>query len=202
MQTRIFLVRHGQTEWNVQRRLQGHQNSPLTAAVKNQAQNIRHALQKISFHRAYVSPLRRARQTLDIIVAGKNIKVMQAEGLKEIRLGVWEGKTREQTKESHPEQYVNFWHQQEKFTLQGAETFQQLQLRVVHELDTIFCNNKGENILVVSHWIAIKVALAHYLAVPLNQLSSIADPGNGSFMVLKQDEDGGVTLKAEPCHNV
>ena len=198
MQTRIFLVRHGQTEWNVHHRLQGHKNSPLTTEGKNQAHQTQHALQEMTFHRAYVSPLQRARQTLDIIVSGKKIEIIPTEGLKEIRLGVWEGKTREETKKSHPEQYVNFWHQQEKFVLQGAETFQQLQARVVHELDVIFYNNRGKNILVVSHWIAIKVALTHYLSLPLRKLSSIADPGNGSFLVLEQDKDNKVTLKADP----
>jgi probable phosphoglycerate mutase len=194
MQTRIFLVRHGQTEWNAQNRLQGHKNSPLTHEGKQQALMIRQALRKTLLYRAYVSPLQRALQTLNIIVNGRNVEVIQAEGLKEICLGVWEGQTKEQTKKTHPEQYADFWYRQERFALQGAETFQQLQVRVVRELDAVFSRNRGRNVLVVSHWIAIKVALAHYLSVSLNRLSSLTDPGNGSYMEISQTKDGSVTF--------
>ncbi|WP_410506509.1 histidine phosphatase family protein [Marinomonas sp. GJ51-6] len=58
--TNLFLVRHGQTEWNKEHRLQGHKNSPLTQKGKEQALNTKHALQDYEIHKAYVSPLQRA----------------------------------------------------------------------------------------------------------------------------------------------
>lgn len=182
--TNIFLVRHGQTQWNHEKRLQGHKNSPLTEAGRQQAIQARKSLQGCQIDKAYVSPLLRAQDTLQLILEERNIEIIISENLKEISLGPWEGKTKSETKLSHPEQYHHFWENQEQFNLSGAETYQQLQNRVVKEIETIFIKEKGKNIIVVSHWIAIKVALAHYKSIPLNSLSSLPNPKNGAFTIL------------------
>jgi len=197
--TRIFLVRHGQTQWNLQKRLQGHKNSPLTATGRKQALHVRKVLAGVTLHVAYVSPLPRALETLSIIIEGQETEVHEAPSLKEIHLGPWEGKTREEIRVSHPQQYNDFWNNPERFTLQGAETFHHLQTRVVRQLETIFSREQGRNILVVSHWIALKVALAHYSSIALAGLPGLADPGNGSFFVLSQTGGGEVIL--ERCGN-
>lgn len=69
--TNIFLVRHGQTEWNQQNRLQGHKNSPLTENGRQQAIKTREALHNQIIDKAYVSPLQRATDTLDILLEGR-----------------------------------------------------------------------------------------------------------------------------------
>lgn len=182
--TRIFLVRHGQTEWNQQDRLQGQKNSPLTEIGRQQALMAKESLEQYEIHKACVSPLQRAQDTLDIILQGREVEVVRSGKLKEINLGPWEGKTREETERSHPIEFNRFWKHPDKFALQGAETFDQLQSRVVAALNAIFMKEKGQNVLVVSHWMAIKVALAHYTSIPLQQLSSISDPENGTFLTL------------------
>lgn len=182
--TSIFLVRHGQTEWNKYNRLQGQRDSPLTQVGKQQAYKVKKSLEQHTIHKAYASPLQRAKDTLDIILEGREVEVVSSCNLKEINLGPWEGKTREQTKLSHPIEYMMFWENQDRFKLPGAETYRQLQNRVVEELNTIFAKEKNKNILVVSHWIAIKVALAYFTSTPLRQLSSISDPGNGTLLTL------------------
>jgi len=184
IKTNIFLVRHGETEWNRQQRLQGQKNSPLTKKGIQQAFKVKEALERHEIHKAYVSPLQRALYTIDIILDGREIEVVRSSNLKEINLGPWEGKTREETEQSHPAEYIMFWEKQDRFALLGAETYRQLQIRVVDELNTIFSKEKNNNILVVSHWIAIKVALAYYTSTPLHQLSNIPDPENGAFLTL------------------
>lgn len=121
---------------------------------------------------------------MSIILGGRTVEVVRSDNLKEISLGPWEGKTRMETEQSHPDEYDRFWNNPDQFVLPGAETFRHLQSRVVGELDTIFRREKGRNMLVVSHWIAIKIAIAHYASTPLYQLSSIPDPINGSFLTL------------------
>lgn len=186
MMTQIFLVRHGQTEWNQQNRLQGHKNSPLTENGRKQACMTREALLNQSIDKAYVSPLQRARDTLDIILEGREVKTTITNNLKEINLGPWEGKTRAETKTSHPLEYDDFWNRQDQFILEGAETYQQLQLRMAKELDEILANKQEKNILVVSHWIAIKTAIAHYTSTPISKLTNMPDLQNGNFLTLKQ----------------
>lgn len=182
--TTLFIVRHGQTEWNKQNRLQGHKNSPLTEIGKQQALEVKKSLDRYEIHKAYVSPLQRAQETLEIILDDREVEIVISNNLKEINLGPWEEKTKEETKKSHPAEYAMFWENQNRFFLPKAETYQQLQNRAVEEIETIFSKNKGKNILVVSHWIAIKVVIAHYTSTPLNKLSCISDPKNGAFFTL------------------
>lgn len=186
LETNIFLVRHGETEWNKQNRLQGNQDSPLTASGKKQAIEVKKSLGQYVIDRAYASPLKRARDTIEIILEDRELEVVILDNLREINLGPWEGKTREETALSHPDQHLAFWENPDSFSLQGAETYRELQQRVVKELESIFIEEKNKNILVVSHWIAIKVALAHYSSISLSQLSDIADPVNGGFMRLSR----------------
>ena len=82
-----------------------------------------------------------------------------------------------------------FWGEPDAFVLSGAETFQALQRRVVEGLEHIFSKGENNNILVVSHWIAIKVAIAYYTSTPLSLLSSIANLGNGTFLRLTRRGD-------------
>ena len=185
-ETNIFLVRHGQTTWNSEGRLQGHKNSALTETGRDQAVQAKISLEQYDIHKAFVSPLQRARDTSKIILEDRDIDVVIVESLKEINLGPWEGKTKIETQQSHPEQYKHYWTNPELFKLPGAESFEQLKSRVVAVLDDIFLKEKGKNILVVSHWMAIKTALAHYTATPLNDLTNIPDPKNGGYIVLEK----------------
>jgi probable phosphoglycerate mutase len=185
--TTLFIVRHGLTEWNVQHRLQGHKNSPLTSTGRCQALEVKQRLADLEIHKVYVSPLERALETMQLIIADRDVEIVKMTGLKEISLGPWEGKTKKETQQSHPLEYGQFWKKQNDFYLQGAETYQQLQERVVKTIQYIFSMEKNSNVLVVSHWIAIKVAIAYFTSTPLAQLSDIIDPGNGEVLTLNKE---------------
>ena len=127
---------------------------------------------------------------MEIILKDRKVAVAIKDNLREINLGPWEGKTRQETALSDPDEYLAFWKKPDLFHLLGADTYQELQYRIVEELESIFANGKNTNNLVVSHWIAIKVALAHYSSTPLSHLSEISDPVNGGFMCIsKRDDD-------------
>jgi broad specificity phosphatase PhoE len=192
--TRIFLVRHGQTEWNLQNRIQGHKNSSLTKIGEIQAYQAKETLSQYEIHAAYVSPLKRAEDTMKIILEGRDIKPIQSSNLKEIDLGPWEGKTKEETKKSDPKEYENFWNNPSEFSLPGAETYHHLQKRFVNEINAIFLSENNKTILIVSHWIAIKVAFAYFVSIPINKLSSVPDLGNGEFITLLNQ---GSTISVE-----
>ena len=198
LETNIFLVRHGETEWNKLNRLQGNQDSPLTKNGIKQAHEVKKSLEQYVIDKAYVSPLKRARDTIDIILKGRNLEAVIANDLKEINLGPWEGKTRRETALSHPDEYIAFWKKPDSFNLPDAETFQELQHRMVKELESIFIKGKNKNILVVSHWIAIKVAIAHYTSISLSQLSDIVNPENGGFLFLSKRSDGVFVYQQKP----
>ncbi len=108
-ETNIFLVRHGETKWNVQHRLQGNQDSPLTTKGIEQAYEVKRSLEQYAIDQAYVSPLKRARDTAEILLKDRKLNPIVINNLREINLGPWEGKTRKETKLSHPYEYNAFW---------------------------------------------------------------------------------------------
>ena len=187
--TRIVLARHGETLWNRQARLQGQKDSPLTSVGKQQARRIRDKLENVEIDAAYVSPLQRAVDTIQIILDGRPVEPVPVEGLMEIALGPWEGVRKEKTRESHAREYASFWYQPELFSLPGAETYADLQKRLVDQLKAIFDRHRGQTVLVVSHWIAIKSALAFFTSTPISRLAEMPDLDNGAFVSLVRQAD-------------
>jgi len=190
LETNIFLVRHGETEWNQLHRLQGNKNSPLTANGIKQAHEVKKLIQQFNIDKAYVSPLKRAKDTIEILLEDSDLEAVTATDLREINLGPWEGKTQDETALLFPEEHLAFWQKPDEFNLVGAETYKELQNRMVTTIESIFISEKNKNILVVSHWIAIKVVLAHYTSTPLSQLSEIANPENGALLCLSKRSKG------------
>ncbi|MEJ2315502.1 MAG: histidine phosphatase family protein [Gammaproteobacteria bacterium] len=183
----IFLARHGETVWNHEHRLQGRRNSPLTQRGREQAFQLAERLEKKRIGAIYTSPLGRAVETAEIVGQHLGLEPLLSANLGEIDLGPWEGMTRSETRRSDPDQNRNFWHRPEAFSLPGAETFQQLQNRVVMELERLFSMRDNASVLVISHWIAMKTALAHFRGIPLSRLGEMPDPGNARFLTLSKD---------------
>ena len=126
IKTTIFLARHGQTRWNLSNRFQGNKDSPLTEIGIRQANHLKVSLNGKNIHAAYSSPLKRALNTAKIVTSGTPIKIIERDGLREINLGPWEGKTRKEAQLSHPVEFNNFWNQPEQYLLLGAETYEEL----------------------------------------------------------------------------
>jgi probable phosphoglycerate mutase len=187
--TKIYFVRHGETVWNTQKRWQGSQNSELTDLGKQQAAQARDLLKEMHFDLAYVSPLQRAVQTINIILEGRGMDIATLPAVQEINMGQWEGRTQAEIAISEPEQANNFWHNPDLFNVDGAETFTQLQQRVVQGLNELFDKHQGCNILVVSHWVAIKVALAYYSNIELKNLSDLPNPKNAELICFTKSGD-------------
>ena len=93
--TRVFLVRHGETEWNAQRRIQGHTDTALSARGVAQAECVAGRLADEPVAAVYSSDLRRAFQTAEAIASRHGLRVVPEVGLREVSFGEWEGKTEE-----------------------------------------------------------------------------------------------------------
>jgi probable phosphoglycerate mutase len=88
----LYIMRHGKTDWNAQRRLQGRTDIPLNAEGRQMAEAARKAYQQIPFDICYCSPLRRARETAEIVLRGRQIPIISDERLVEMCFGEYEGK--------------------------------------------------------------------------------------------------------------
>ena len=87
----IYLIRHGETDWNRMKKLQGTTDIPLNAYGIELAEKTAEGLKDVPFDRIYTSPLIRARKTAEIIRRDRPIEIIETDGLKEISFGDYEG---------------------------------------------------------------------------------------------------------------
>ena len=151
---KLVVVRHGQTDWNVEERYQGRLDVPLNRVGVSQADALKRDLAGLRFDMAYSSPLRRAVETARIIVG--DVPLIADERLTEIHHGEWQGKTRVDIQERWPDQWQKWITERESFTPPGGESVALVRSRIEDFLATI----RGTTILCVSHGIVIQTFLS------------------------------------------
>ncbi|KKI91687.1 hypothetical protein WQ54_13275 [Bacillus sp. SA1-12] len=168
----IYLVRHGETQWNTEKRLQGWKDSPLTDKGIKNAQLLGKRLSKIEFNAFYSSPIKRALQTAEYIRLGRDIPILTDENLKEINFGEWEGKTRKELKEKYEKEFSNLWNSPHKFDHKSikGEGLTDFRERIEKALKRIITENPNGNILVLTHAIAIQAILSNILKYPTEKI--------------------------------
>lgn len=171
MTTTIYITRHGETLWNTEGRMQGWNNSPLTELGILQAQWLKDRMKDYKIDVIYTSPSGRAFDTANIIKDNRNINILEHEGLKEIKLGEFEGLNQQEIKNLYEEQYFNYWNKPELYKPIGdGETFDSMIERVNIGLDDIINKHIGENILIVTHTLPIKAMLLKLSNKPVCEL--------------------------------
>lgn len=160
--TTLYLVRHGQTEWNVQHRFQGHQDSPLTEQGVRQAEWLAESMKHVHLDAIFASTSRRASHTAEIIRAEREIPIFETDDFRELNLGIWEGQTQDQAKCDSPEQFDNFWNDPEAFMVDGSEMFEQVRERAVRKLIELVQQYEGKSLMIVTHTVVVKLLMAHF----------------------------------------
>lgn len=169
----VHLIRHGETNWNRERRAQGQQESVLTDAGKAQAQALAATLRDLDIHEVYCSSSVRTRETAAIAFAERKLPTVYCDQLREIHMGPWEGRLYDELRQTDPEQFDAFWNKPDKFMLDGAETLEQVQRRAIARLNSILEESKAQHIAIVSHGLLIKTILSF---VEKRALSRVWEP--------------------------
>lgn len=167
---RIHLIRHGQTAWNLEKRVQGHSESLLTTKGEEQALALAPVLQDYDIRRVYCSSSQRTRQTAALIFTARPVKTSYHDELREIFLGPWEGHLQSDIRAREPESFAHFWQQPDAFHVPGAERFEQTQIRGLAMLKQILSEQAGEDVAIVSHGVLIKTLLCALEPRPLARL--------------------------------
>jgi len=155
----IVMVRHGETDWNHENRFQGHADPPLNEAGRMQARELAAALAlEPKLTALYSSPLRRAKETADIIARELGLDVHATDALKEVDVGSWSGLTRTEVEARYPEGYRRWLEYDHGWD--DGETYADLQQRVLEGLRGIAVAHPGERVLTVTHGGPIRSALA------------------------------------------
>jgi broad specificity phosphatase PhoE/8-oxo-dGTP pyrophosphatase MutT (NUDIX family) len=203
MKTTLYLIRHGETVWNVEGRFQGHKDSPLTSLGERQARWLRMALKDIEFDAIYSSTSPRAYRTADIIRGKREVAIETSDRLMEIHLGCWEGKPRTEIENIFPEDHHLFWSAPHAYVpSNGGESFPQLQNRVIQEMKDIIWKHRDGNVLIVTHAIALKAIMAWFKGDPLENLWSppIIQPTALNKVVIEGDDACSIELYGDISH--
>lgn len=150
--TRIIAVRHGETSWNADARIQGQRDIGLNDTGRWQAQCVGKALAEETITAVYSSDLERAHATAQSISEVKGIPVIPHEGLRERSFGMFEGKTFDEIHETWPEHAHN-WRKRipEWQPPEGGESLIQLRERVTRTVQELAARHPGEQIVLVAH---------------------------------------------------
>jgi 2,3-bisphosphoglycerate-dependent phosphoglycerate mutase len=149
--TRIIAVRHGETAWNRDTRIQGHTDIALNAHGQWQAMQLGLALSDDTFAACYASDLVRASATAQAVAQHHQLPVTQVRALRERCFGAFEGQTWQALETRFPEETLAWRKRVPEFSPPGGESLLQLQDRVVTTVTTLAASHPGEQILMVVH---------------------------------------------------
>ena len=147
--TTIFLARHGESDWNVEKRFQGHSDRPLTERGRVQAHALADLVGSEKIDAVYTSPLSRARETAEIVAARAGLKAVALPELREVDTGSWSGLSRADVEARFPEGFARWrsggsgW--------EDGESYEEMAERVIGALRKIAEDHPDGRVLVISH---------------------------------------------------
>ena len=169
--TTLFLIRHGETEWNLKGIHQGHLDSPLTHKGENQARllGMRLAREGMQFDTIYTSDLGRAMQSATNICkeTGQEPLITREPRLRERALGLLEGLTYAEIEEKFPDDYASHISGDADYRPEGGESWRDIQERTVCALNDLASSNIGAKILCVTHGGMITMAVKSCLGIDI-----------------------------------
>lgn len=171
--TRLIVVRHGQTVWNLERKYQGHSDIALTDKGLRQAAAVGARLADEKIDAVYASDLSRAFKTAECIAAKHSLTVRVVPALREIKFGDWEGLTYEQISAQWPGLLGKLWTTPDELQIPGGESFQQLKERAYAAIEKIVAAHPDQTVVVVAHGGTIGTILCAMLDIHLNHVWNI-----------------------------
>jgi broad specificity phosphatase PhoE len=156
----LWLVRHGQTDWNLQGRYQGHADPPLNEVGLEEAARAAQELTKLKLDALFCSDLLRAVQTAEQIAAATGLPCFVDPRLREVNLGGWEGMLSTDIKQNFPAEIEARRRDPVGYRPPGGETLGEVAGRIFQAVDEIAMLYPGGQVAVVSHGLALAVLIA------------------------------------------
>lgn len=166
---KIYITRHSLTTWNEEKRLQGWKNSDLTKQGLEDAKRLGNYLKNQSFDGIYSSPLKRAKETAQLIFPNKTI--IEDDRLKEMNFGDYEGKFIDELKKE--KDYYTLWNEpQGDFSIKNGETYQEVVDRVLDFIEEKYKENK-KCIFITIHGMLFTVLNGLFLNLPIEHFNEV-----------------------------
>ncbi|MCC8136631.1 MAG: histidine phosphatase family protein [Clostridiales bacterium] len=197
---RVYIIRHGQTEWNSSYRLQGRTDVPLNESGRDLARKTGDGLVRegVCFDRIYTSPLSRARETAELVAESNAAPIIPEPRIQEISFGVMEGeRVRDENGVLNVDNYIRFFNDPERYVPPaGGESFQELIARTGDFLEDLRAEAL-DSVLISTHGAASRALLANIThcalqdywsgGVPKNCAVTIVDLADGEWKIAELD---------------
>jgi probable phosphoglycerate mutase len=187
--TQLILIRHGETVWNTERRLQGQFDSPLTERGLWQARQVGERMRAETFSALYSSDLPRALRTAEHIAAITGHSILTDERLRERHFGIFEGLTRAEMERCDPVAQSRFLERAPEYAVPGGESPAGFMARVRAALEDIAGRHAEQTIVIVTHGLVLDCAYRAATGLPLQELRG-APLVNASLNHFFFDRDG------------
>jgi len=188
---KLYIVRHGETEWNLIKKFQGQLDSPLTENGIKIMKDTGNKLKNIIFSRVYTSELARAVKSAEIIL-NKNInykndriEIKKMSELNEVYFGLWQGLSHEEIFEKYSEEAENYFHNVKRYNAENikAEKLKDALDRFLRGIEKILKNHKSGNILIVTHGTVLEMFINYVENKDLLEINERKLVNNGDYKI-------------------
>ncbi len=195
--TKIYLIRHGEAEGNLYRRAQGAWNSHLTPNGWLQVDALERRFEGERIDAVYASDLSRAQETATAISRSRGLEVRVEPRIREINMGVWEGKPWGELEHGWPEEMRLFYTDPAAWHVQGSERFEDVQARMLSALREMGLRHPGQTVAAVSHGMAIKCFIYAALGIdPRDPEAAKLHADNTAVTTMTVDDGGVITVES------
>lgn len=203
---KLYIVRHGQTEWNVLEKFQGQLNSPLTPEGIEKVKETANELKNIKFKAGYTSQMGRTIATAEMILennkyeqektSDQKLKLQKLPELNEIHFGEWQGLTFKETFVKYPKEAHNYFYDVKNYNaknIKGEELKDGLE-RFLKGLEKIREEQKSGNILIVTHGTVLELFFNHIQNREADDLDERKLIGNGQYKIFTFENEKYIAL--------
>ena len=196
--TVLILIRHGETLWNTQQRMQGSLDSDLTLKGEFQIKALGEWMKEVPFDYLYCSDSGRARKTAESISKYTGHTLNFDKRLREKNLGIFEGLTSEEAREQYPETFKLFKTAGANYVIDQGESTQQLLDRALEVIEEIRIRHPQKVLVAVTHGGVVRVLMKHVLGIPLDAPTQFLIGNTGIFRLVWREKWLVAEMGAEP----
>jgi broad specificity phosphatase PhoE len=187
--TKVYVVRHGQTAWNLEEVFRGRADIPLDETGKKEVHLAGEALKDETLHAVYSSPLSRSMETAENIAKFHSLSVVPLEAIIDISYGEWEGVSLEKVEKNYPDLYALWLNEPHKVRFPKGETLEEVRLRTMNAIEDLLQKHQQENIVLVAHRVPNKVICCALLGLDNHHFWRIQqDTASTNLFVFKNDQ--------------
>ena len=197
----LYIVRHGETDWNKEDRIQGRLNSHLTKKGRDNARVLGERLKDIDFAKIITSPSGRALETTELVRGARDIDVHTNEMIMEMDMGPWQGLMKSEIREQYSDAYECFMNSPQLYRNEDAESIIDIYKRAEDFLHELKSSKQTGNLLIVTHGLFIKALFLTIKGIEIKDFwTEQTVEGTSLSIVIIDEKETKLTLEGDMSH--